>query len=905
MLGKITKLLQSRKIEILVIIVFLLLSLRVITWFEHPNILISGDYRPQLNQEAFTNRVIYTWDQTDLGMPSVYTPKLLVPSHFFMTIFNMIGANTATSQMFALFLMMFLSSALMFIFSKKIVNGDILASFIAGAYFTANIYMINDREMTAITFLDTALVILPCIIFFAEGIIKKSYKHIAVSGFLFVLTYSTFPNYRNAIMCLSLILIILLFYFLKNKSETKRSKDKKIKEIFREIDTKTAKTILKYATVFFLSVFLASIWIIVILWNNLGAFAQTYGQMDIPLHYMSINIQDSLRLITKWGFYSGSMGTPYVPYANMYLHNPIVIVLSYIPIIIAFASLFFFKSKKLATGLFGIVALIFLILTSGFNPYLTELYVRLTKIIPLMLAFREPSQWSFFVIVAFSILIGITSSTIFNKIRRKILKILSISLVIGVLLGSSYPLTIGEVTRNPLNTEVKGSYFPSIYEEINDQLSSNYWTILIPKKSTYITYNFSGISLGAGNIYPLIFSKPIITELGTEYLQANTKLIENIYSKISEKTPNIATEANVTAKTSESMDKAPSYAIDQNMNTRWASQMGMPQWYELEWNQTQEVKGLEIFFEDALAHEYKIQTWNGTHWITQLKIENNTSPTKTHVFNVPVNTTKLLIEFNQATDFKLISIYEIEVHTTEKVTENNGIAKNLGIIGIKNLVVEKSIISGNIFDIEFLSLLNANNSAFEVMEDWEEATLYENKYACEKIYTSNSIKQYNNIDDMFNQTKNTPWTTLKHTAYIQNTENIKNNILNSLKTPQNITWKQINPTEYIISTKTNDPFVLCFLESYNTNWKAKINGNIIPEENHIQINGYANAWIIQQTGQLTITLEYTPQNTFTTAIIASITLPLLLITTLNIKQIKKTTKKTLKKIFKNQKTIFR
>jgi hypothetical protein len=213
----IKQLLHSRKAEILILVVFLLFSLRVVTWFEYPNILISGDYRPQLVQEAFSNRVAYPWDQTDFGMPSVYAPRMLVPSYFFMTVFNTLGTNTYTAQISALFLMMFLSSTLMFYLVKKLLNGNTIAAFIAGLYLTSNIYMINDREITAIAFLDTVLVILPCIIMLAEGITRKSYKFIAFSGVLFVLTYGAFPNYRTTVLCTILISGVFLFYFVKIK----------------------------------------------------------------------------------------------------------------------------------------------------------------------------------------------------------------------------------------------------------------------------------------------------------------------------------------------------------------------------------------------------------------------------------------------------------------------------------------------------------------------------------------------------------------------------------------------------------------------------------------------------------------------------------------------------------------
>ena len=78
---------------------------------------------------------------------------------------------------------------------------------------------------------------------------------------------------------------------------------------------------LKYIAVFFFSC-LASIWIIAILWNNFDALTQTYGEMgNTYFAFEGVNLHDSLRLILKWGFYSGYMGNPYVPYSTEYLQT--------------------------------------------------------------------------------------------------------------------------------------------------------------------------------------------------------------------------------------------------------------------------------------------------------------------------------------------------------------------------------------------------------------------------------------------------------------------------------------------------------------------------------------------------------------------------------------------------------
>ena len=377
-------------------------SLRVLTWFEYPNILISGDYRPPIIQEAFTNRVTYTWDQTDLGMPSAYTPRILLPSYFLMTIFNTMGINIYTSQMIMIFLMIFFASTLMYFFSKKILSGNVVAAFFAGLYITANIYLVIDREITVINFLDAILVILPCVIMFTEGITKKSYKYIALSGILFPLTYGAFPNYRNSIVCIITIFITSLFYLIKN--------NKKISCNYKKINFKKIILIkknnpiikgLKYIAVFIIVALLASIWIITILWNNADLFTQTYGETGTTSFvYEGINLHDTFRLITKWGFYAKCIiptnenGVNLVPYANEYLQNPTIITLSYIPTIIAFLAILTPKNRK-TTIFFSITALTFLILASGLNPLFGNIYSRIISNIPLMLVFGNKHNGAF------------------------------------------------------------------------------------------------------------------------------------------------------------------------------------------------------------------------------------------------------------------------------------------------------------------------------------------------------------------------------------------------------------------------------------------------------------------------------------------------------------------------------
>jgi hypothetical protein len=871
--------LSPKSIELLIFVILCLFSLRVLNWFEHPRILISGDLRPPLNSEAFVKRVVYTWEETDFGMPSVYPPRILDPFYFFIIFFQTLGADLYVAQVVTVFLMYLFSSVLMYIFAKEITD-DTIASFVAALYLTSNVYLINDREVTAIGFIDVALMILPCLVVFTKGIKTNSYKLMAVSGVLGVLTHATFPNYRTTLICLILVGLISLFFFL--------GKGLRISLHFRKgsqilskalLDGTVVYDFLKLLLTFGIAFLLASIWVISLALSNFDIFASAFAEISMPWFAGGLPLQDVSRLIVRWGFDPGKGITvnnryfPYIPYVNDYMSNLLVVVLCYLPAILAFASFLISKRNKI-TIFFGSIALICLLLTTGFNfnEYGKQLYITLINI-PIFMAFREASNWIFFVIIAFCILIGCTTSALWHKLEGKLMKIFTLSLVILFFLSSAYPLTTGDVSRNWLSPNVKGSYVPSFYYEIDNMLSNNYWTMLLPQRVAYVSYNFSGNILTCGNPYPLLFSKSIISGVGTEYLEPENKdMLVEIHRMLQRvHKENIALEGVARASTVERSDLDASKAIDGLNNTRWSSEVGVPQWLEIEWDRSYEIWEIKILFESAYAEKFSIEALNHSGWTTLLTVENNDSTEFWCNFSEPVTTEKLRFLFTKATIWRSISIWELEVFIYPEE------AKFLGMLGIKYLVLEKSIIIGNSYNVSDLKL--QEKEVFTQLKDWGNITLLENTYALEKLYPATNVIE---LSQMKKTIAALEWDTLKHSVFINQTLRDKNFAI-----PKNFVWKQINPTMYEVNVETEGPFILAFLENYDKRWKIYVNGSSIPEERHYEVNAFANGWLIDANGNLTITIQYETQNIIQQSVIASIILPALFIAFLCRKEMKK------------------
>jgi hypothetical protein len=99
---------------------------------------------------------------------------------------------------------------------------------------------------------------------------------------------------------------------------------------------------------------------------------------------------------------------------------------------------------------------------------------------------------------------------------------------------------------------------------------------------------------------------------------------------------------------------------------------------------------------------------------------------------------------------------------------------------------------------------------------------------------------------------------------------------NKLSTPEIVTFDKINATRYKVSVKgAKEPFLLVFSELHDSGWKVYFRDGIsaerrdkiwetwdqpyLSDDNHFLVNGYANSWWIDQTGDFEMILDFFPQ----------------------------------------------
>ena len=514
----------------------MLLNLRVLTWFEGKNIITSGDFRIPLNPHAFFKNTLYLWNEIDFGIPSIYTPRLLDLLSTLTALFNMLGLSLVHAEMLAIYIIETMAMILIYKIISVLAK-DNLAALIGAMFFGSNLYMVNDREATAVGwFISNLILLLPSIYFFIKGIEYRNRKYCFLGGSLAILAFSAYPNYRPYVILMGIIISIIIFYFFKNVMNVEYFMEKKLLGLY--INLKPLKNMINALLIYIGGTLASALVVMYLVLSMMPFLLKHYKEMAIPVFLVKyLHISDILRLIAKWGFYEKAFGKPYVPYRDLYLYNPLFIVLSYMPLLIIVLSLIINRKNRMIVNLFtlyylGALALIALPKIIG-----EELYISLFGNIVFLRAFRESFNFIYFAVFYGSIILGISVSKIYyhlKEVKDRVLAYFALCIIVFSIILSTLPLYTGAIAVNWMNPRVKGAYFSS--EEYNfaqEILSDNFWSLLLPERTVYQVFNFSNAPLGLGNPHPLIFYKPYISGVGTEYVRSKcSRLIKSIYNRI-------------------------------------------------------------------------------------------------------------------------------------------------------------------------------------------------------------------------------------------------------------------------------------------------------------------------------------------------------------------------------------
>ena len=222
--------------------------------------------------------------------------------------------------------------------------------------------------------------------------------------------------------------------------------------------------------------------------------------------------------------------------------------------------------------------------------------------------------------------------------------------------------------------------------------------------------------------------------------------------------------------------------------------------------------------------------------------------------------------------------YNIESVLSEAIDTSNitqlNLSRGLGIFGIKYIVVQGDSLINNCdeycsvfsFNTIYSNLNNSKHIYF--VKKFGNSSIYENGNYVPLAYGSDLLGPKNimstSIIDIIESNSFNIQNTSIYEGSISGFYNDSNTInatpIANFSKPD-ISFVENTPTKVTVHVSNAiTPYYLVFRETYDSHWAAFYsNGTKVNPRDHIAVNGFANAWYMNKTGNYTITLYYTLQ----------------------------------------------
>lgn len=509
----------KEKIEYFIIIA---ISFHALIWFQEGVLFICGDAILPFHAVDELFRILSPWDPTvDLGVINVELPRL--PFFLFFAAAEALGINLITAEK-AYFVLVRALSGVVACYTFSVLLENVKSPLKRMACFLgALIYMFNPFIMLFIRkfllALSYALLPLP-LAFFIKGMRTNERKYVWFFAISLYGLFICFPGYEWGLLAIFIIACYAVFY-----------------AIMRELSlAKAVKFVAKGCLIFAL---LNSWWIVLMIYNMHGMFLALEA---VPVTFDKENIMvEVLRWLGHWSFYTTSrIGKPLYPYSWVYTEVPTMIVLTFVPPLLAFLALLLRPRSKLVTCA-ALSLVISLFISKGANAPLGEVFAWIVINIPLLKCYRTPTM-TFMAATSlfYTILLVATFMSLYERLPLLLSRLGSflghkklstpslkrvggltiLALFAGLMICECWPLLTGDVIFNWYEPTLRGVIMPDWYEQVNELIGqgTSYGAIFIlPQTGTYIanTWGYAGI-----NPYRLLFTRPVVTGTGGCYAQS-------------------------------------------------------------------------------------------------------------------------------------------------------------------------------------------------------------------------------------------------------------------------------------------------------------------------------------------------------------------------------------------------
>lgn len=206
------------------------------------------------------------------------------------------------------------------------------------------------------------------------------------------------------------------------------------------------------------------------------------------------------------------------------------------------------------------------------------------------------------------------------------------------------------------------------------------------------------------------------------------------------------------------------------------------------------------------------------------------------------------------------------------------IGRIIGLLSAKYILLDKSA-DWSFYYLdppEYSSMIARSQDGVVYTETIGEVVIYENKWAVPLVFAAEDTLYIGggigSLESIVSAADFQPRVAIFFSELLTPEE--RNRIativdsVNAAEGAPTISSVKIDPTRYEISVHTSSPFILVCTESFNQGWKAYVDGGLEVKD-HFPVNGYANGWFIEKTGDYKIVLEYWPQRLLDWGIIVS------------------------------------
>ncbi|MEB3861710.1 MAG: hypothetical protein GSR84_05775 [Desulfurococcales archaeon] len=496
------------------LIIALLLSLRVATWFDCPHISLSGDLRLFFNPRAAEARYLYFIDEIDYGLPSPYPFRLLNPIEAITFLLVEAGlGNPCMVEAITVYLVS-VASFLVAYWMFREITGSRVGSLAAAFYIYNTPFMVIDREISAIGVTYTLMIVSLSTLTLLKAV-RGSRIALLLLPLTLLMTMATYPNVRLFYITVYWQFIVITYLYIIKWVDIAYNRD--VVQVKLRI-TPIIESVKRLAPAAVLSIIALTPPIAFTLYN-IDLLLSEFQSLNLEGVQPRTGILDVFRMLYMWSFtaYEDSLGAYYVPYHKAYYTTFMIIVTLAMTLALPLLGAALGQAPRRGRLLLlGVLAVLYVLVLG--SKALGDLYLWLVKA-KIAAPFRNTYNWYYLVALTSGLLVALLAARA-SAWRPPWGLTLLASLIIFLGVVSAFPLYTGSVATNWLDpSQGKGYNVPiHLYNRLDSILDEARWTTFMPPTGVYIVFKYGDILWGFGNPYPIFLSKPIVTGAGSEYM---------------------------------------------------------------------------------------------------------------------------------------------------------------------------------------------------------------------------------------------------------------------------------------------------------------------------------------------------------------------------------------------------